>query len=48
MINKMMPKGFKIESEENMNKYVEGIKPPNTKKKSNVNFLVEIFFYFFY
>jgi hypothetical protein len=36
MINKFMPKGFKVESEENMNKFIDAIKPPIKKHKSNV------------
>ena len=36
MINKIMPKGFKLESKENMIKYVDTIKPPTKKNKSNV------------
>ena len=49
-----MPKGFKVESEENMIKYVDAIKPPTKKHKLNVNFKKILYFsfmlipYFFY
>jgi len=36
LINKRMPKGFKFELEENLLKYMESIKPPAKKAKSNV------------
>ena len=41
MINKLMPKGFKLELEENLLKYVEAIKPPSKKPKSNVYFFIK-------
>lgn len=31
-----MPKGYKLEIEENLLKYMETIKPPTKKAKSNV------------
>jgi hypothetical protein len=36
LINKRMPKGFKIESEENMLKVVENIRPITKKQKTSV------------
>ena len=36
MINKRMPKGFKLELEENLLKQIEAVKPPLKKQKSNV------------
>lgn len=38
MINKRMPKGFKLELEENLLKYLDTIKPPAKKIKTNVYF----------
>lgn len=37
MINKRMPKGYKLELEENLLKYLDTIKPPAKKSKTNVN-----------
>jgi len=36
MINKKMPKGYKLELEENLLKYLDTIKPPVKKTKTNV------------
>ena len=36
LINKRMPKGFKLELEENLLKYLDTIKPPAKKTKTNV------------
>lgn len=33
-----MPKGFKLELEENLLKYLDTIKPPAKKTKTNVSF----------
>ena len=42
LINKRMPKGFKIESEENMLKVVENIRPITKKQKTSVR--IDLFF----
>lgn len=42
MINKRMPKGFKLELEENLLKYLDTIKPPAKKTKTNVDFFTFI------
>ncbi len=36
LINKMMPRGFKLETDENMVKAVESIRPASKKQKTNV------------
>lgn len=42
MINKRMPKGFKLELEENLLKYLDTIKPPAKKTKANVSLVLFI------
>ena len=37
LVNKLMPRGFKIESEENMIKAVENIRPVAKKQKVSVS-----------
>ena len=39
ILNKRMPKGYKLELEENLLKYMETIKPPAKKTKTNVFFV---------
>jgi hypothetical protein len=44
LVNKHMPRGFKIESEENMVKAVENIRPVAKKQKTSVSFITKIYF----
>jgi len=48
LINKRMPKGYKLELEENLLKYMESIKPPAKKPKLNVIYTIIFYFMFYY
>ena len=41
LINKNMPRGFKIETEENMLKVVENIRPAAKKQKTTVSITIK-------